>query len=70
MQRIFYEDLRSQPPVLGQESAIDTWEDEVDDYLARAVYENMQLNADKVCCKVIAICCYCLSTFLNMKNTK
>ncbi|GAU33653.1 hypothetical protein TSUD_310610 [Trifolium subterraneum] len=36
MQEIFY-----------QETAIDTWEDEVDNYLARAVYEHMDLNADK-----------------------
>lgn len=32
------------------ETAVDTWEDEVDDYLARAVYEHMHLNADDVCC--------------------
>ncbi|XP_045806568.1 RPA-interacting protein isoform X1 [Trifolium pratense] len=36
MQDIFY-----------QETAIDTWEDEVDNYLARAVYDHMDLNADK-----------------------
>jgi hypothetical protein len=32
------------------EAAIDTWEDGVDNYLARAVYEHMDLNADKVSC--------------------
>ncbi|KAL5066545.1 hypothetical protein RYX36_028282 [Vicia faba] len=45
MQRIFYEDLESQQ--------VDTWEDEVDDYLARAVYEHMHLNADDTCRKEI-----------------
>ncbi|KAK7351940.1 hypothetical protein VNO77_11727 [Canavalia gladiata] len=48
MQRIFYEDLKSQPPVQDLESEIETWEDEVDEYLARAVYDHMQLKADKV----------------------
>ncbi|XP_004500720.1 uncharacterized protein [Cicer arietinum] len=52
MQRIFYEDLKFQPPI-QQESAIDTWEDEVDDYLARAVYDHMHLNADKTCTEQI-----------------
>ncbi|XP_057436670.1 uncharacterized protein LOC130729065 isoform X1 [Lotus japonicus] len=47
MQRIFYEDLKSQPPIQGLESEIETWEEEVDEYLARAVYEHMQLNTDK-----------------------
>ncbi|XP_058785702.1 uncharacterized protein LOC131660476 isoform X1 [Vicia villosa] len=47
MQRIFYEDLEQ------QETAVDTWEDEVDDYLARAVYEHMDLNADNTCRKEI-----------------
>ncbi|XP_057436671.1 uncharacterized protein LOC130729065 isoform X2 [Lotus japonicus] len=48
MQRIFYEDLKSQPPIQGLESEIETWEEEVDEYLARAVYEHMQLNTDKL----------------------
>ncbi|CAK8569300.1 unnamed protein product [Lathyrus sativus] len=52
MQRIFYEDLESQPSI-QQETAVDTWEDEVDDYLARAVYEHMHLNADDTCRKEI-----------------
>ena len=30
------------------DSYINTWEDEEDEYLARAVFENMQLNDDKV----------------------
>ncbi|TKY75514.1 RPA-interacting protein A [Spatholobus suberectus] len=47
MQRIFYEDLKSQPPIQDLESDIETWEDEVDEYLAGAVYEHMQLNADE-----------------------
>ncbi|KAK7310548.1 hypothetical protein RJT34_08118 [Clitoria ternatea] len=48
MQTIFYQDLKSQPLIQDLESDIDTWEDEVDEYLARAVYEHMQLNADEV----------------------
>ncbi|XP_027356436.1 uncharacterized protein LOC113865858 [Abrus precatorius] len=47
MQRIFYEDLKSQPPLQDLESDIEAWENEVDEYLARAVYEHMQLNGDK-----------------------
>ncbi|KAI9178057.1 hypothetical protein LWI28_022200 [Acer negundo] len=46
MQMIFYEDLRTEPT--RQESDIEIWEDQEDEYLARAVYENMQLN-DQVC---------------------
>ncbi|XP_031372947.1 uncharacterized protein LOC116188001 isoform X2 [Punica granatum] len=46
MQRIFYEDLREEPCRL--ESSIESWEDEEDEYLARAVYEYMQLNVDQV----------------------
>ncbi|PKI75533.1 RPA-interacting protein B isoform X1 [Punica granatum] len=45
MQRIFYEDLREEPCRL--ESSIESWEDEEDEYLARAVYEYMQLNVDQ-----------------------
>jgi len=30
------------------ECDIETWEDEVDEYLARAVFEHMQLNEDEV----------------------
>ncbi|XP_029129568.1 uncharacterized protein LOC109810201 isoform X2 [Cajanus cajan] len=47
MQRIFYEDLKSQPPLQDLVSDIDYWEDDVDEYLARSVYEHMQLNADE-----------------------
>lgn len=32
----------------GLENELDTWEDEVDEYLASAVFEHMQLNEDKV----------------------
>ncbi|QCE16928.1 uncharacterized protein LOC114163082 isoform X4 [Vigna unguiculata] len=45
MQRIFYEDLKSQPQEL--ESDVEIWEHKVDEYLARAVYEHMQLNEDE-----------------------
>ncbi|MED6124891.1 hypothetical protein PIB30_063184 [Stylosanthes scabra] len=49
MQRIFYEDLHSHPPIQqGLANELDTWEDEVDEYLACAVFEHMQLNEDKV----------------------
>ncbi|KAL1292991.1 uncharacterized protein LOC107618265 isoform X2 [Arachis ipaensis] len=49
MQRIFYEDLDSYPPMQqGLENELDTWEDEVDEYLASAVFEHMQLNEDKL----------------------
>ncbi|CAJ1972959.1 unnamed protein product [Sphenostylis stenocarpa] len=50
MERIFYEDLKSQPPLdipKDLESYVDTWEHEVDEYLARAVYEHMQLSEDE-----------------------
>ncbi|KAL1340615.1 hypothetical protein HN51_026970 [Arachis hypogaea] len=48
MQRIFYEDLDSYPPMQQDlENELDTWEDEVDEYLASAVFEHMQLNEDK-----------------------
>ncbi|KAK2647480.1 hypothetical protein Ddye_014969 [Dipteronia dyeriana] len=46
MQMIFYEDLLAEPA--RKESDIEIWEDQEDEYLARAVYENMQLN-DQVC---------------------
>ncbi|PWA54980.1 hypothetical protein CTI12_AA432740 [Artemisia annua] len=46
MQRIFYEDLENEQ--IGKDSYINAWEDEEDEYLARAVFENMQLNDDKV----------------------
>ncbi|KAL1340616.1 uncharacterized protein [Arachis hypogaea] len=49
MQRIFYEDLDSYPPMQQDlENELDTWEDEVDEYLASAVFEHMQLNEDKL----------------------
>lgn len=44
MQRIFYEDLKSDPK--GRENS-EVWEDEEDEYLARAVFEYMQLNDGK-----------------------
>lgn len=43
MQNLFYQDLNSHPP---PHIHTDTWEDEVDHYLARAVYDHMHLNAD------------------------
>ncbi|GKA23833.1 5-oxoprolinase-like protein [Tanacetum coccineum] len=46
MQKIFYEDLENEQ--IGKDSNINAWEDEEDEYLARAVFENMQLNDDKV----------------------
>lgn len=48
MQRIFYEDLRVEPTRKEPDSHIETWEDEEDEYLARAVYEHMQLNDEQV----------------------
>ncbi|XP_028104506.1 uncharacterized protein LOC114303572 isoform X1 [Camellia sinensis] len=48
MQRIFYEDLRTEPTRREEGIYIKTWEDEEDEYLARAVYEHMQLNDKQV----------------------
>ncbi|XP_028234474.1 uncharacterized protein LOC114414410 isoform X2 [Glycine soja] len=48
MQRIFYQDLNSQSTIQDLECDIETWEDEVDEYLARAVFEHMQLNEDEL----------------------
>ncbi|CAK7349190.1 unnamed protein product [Dovyalis caffra] len=48
MQRIFYEDLRDETTKKEPENYIETWEDKEDDYLARAVYEQMQLSDKKV----------------------
>lgn len=48
MQKIFYEDLRQEPVKREPESDYGTWEDEEDEYLARAVYEHMNLNDGKV----------------------
>ncbi|KAL1826212.1 hypothetical protein ACET3Z_012990 [Daucus carota] len=42
MQTFFYQDLMQHQSTL--ESSAKTWEDEEDDYLARAVYHHMQLN--------------------------
>ncbi|PHT38133.1 hypothetical protein CQW23_21706 [Capsicum baccatum] len=42
MQRIFYEDLRIEK--IKEQVSNETWEDEEDEYLARAVYEHMKLN--------------------------
>ncbi|KAK1412700.1 hypothetical protein QVD17_34159 [Tagetes erecta] len=48
MQKIFYEDLESEETGNELDSLIKVWEDEEDEYLARAVFENMQLNDEKV----------------------
>ncbi|CAA2960963.1 Hypothetical predicted protein [Olea europaea subsp. europaea] len=48
MQRIFYEDLRTEESLKEPENFIETWEDEEDEYLARAVYEHMKLNGEQV----------------------
>ncbi|KAK7250430.1 hypothetical protein RIF29_32867 [Crotalaria pallida] len=45
MQKLFYDDLNSHPLINDLDS---TWEGEVDEYLAQAVYQHMQLNADKL----------------------
>ncbi|GMP90064.1 hypothetical protein CsSME_00041361 [Camellia sinensis var. sinensis] len=50
MQRIFYEDLRTEPTRREEGIYIKTWEDEEDEYLARAVYEHMQLNDKQLSC--------------------
>lgn len=47
MQRIFYEDLEKEQIGKEPDSYAKTWEDEEDEYLARAVFEHMQLNDDK-----------------------
>lgn len=47
MQRIFYEDLNVDLKQKESEGPIVTWEDEEDEFLARAVYEHMQLNSEK-----------------------
>ncbi|KAL2486201.1 hypothetical protein Adt_30957 [Abeliophyllum distichum] len=52
MQRIFYEDLRTEESLKEPENFIKTWEDEEDEYLAHAVYEHMQLNDEQVCKEV------------------
>ncbi|XP_057968622.1 uncharacterized protein LOC131158074 isoform X1 [Malania oleifera] len=49
MQKIFYEDLRAEATRTEKESHIGTWEDEEDEYLARAVYEHMHLNNEQAC---------------------
>ncbi|CAK9312059.1 unnamed protein product [Citrullus colocynthis] len=48
MQRIFYEDLNVDLRQKESEGPIVTWEDEEDEFLARAVYEHMQLDSEKV----------------------
>ncbi|EOX93649.1 Uncharacterized protein TCM_002533 isoform 3, partial [Theobroma cacao] len=50
MQRIFYEDLRTEPARKEPEDQIKTWADEEDEYLARAVSEHMQLKDEQVQC--------------------
>ncbi|XP_042045243.1 uncharacterized protein LOC121791305 [Salvia splendens] len=48
MQRIFYEDLGRGEIRKEPENLITTWEDEEDEYLAREVYDHMQLKSDQV----------------------
>ncbi|KAL8225066.1 hypothetical protein R6Q57_017623 [Mikania cordata] len=48
MQKIFYEDLKSEQIGKELDGFIKLWEDEEDEYLARAVFENMHLNDEKV----------------------
>ncbi|XP_008437393.2 uncharacterized protein LOC103482820 [Cucumis melo] len=48
MQRIFYEDLNVDMRQKESEGPIVTWEDEEDEFLARAVYEHMQLSNEKI----------------------
>ncbi|KAF5455405.1 hypothetical protein F2P56_024982 [Juglans regia] len=52
MQRIFYDDLGVEPTRKEPDSHVETWEEEEDEYLARAVYEHMQLNDEQVCEKI------------------
>ncbi|PIN19789.1 hypothetical protein CDL12_07520 [Handroanthus impetiginosus] len=47
MQRIFYEDLRTEESRTEPERSVTTWEDEEDEYLAHVVYEHMQLNSEQ-----------------------
>ncbi|KAL6978941.1 hypothetical protein U1Q18_020620 [Sarracenia purpurea var. burkii] len=47
MQRIFYEDLQTEPTTREQGIYIKTWEDEEDEYLARVVFEHMKLNDEQ-----------------------
>ncbi|XP_020539270.1 uncharacterized protein LOC105643590 isoform X2 [Jatropha curcas] len=48
MQQIFYENIRADSTRKEPENYIETWEDEEDEYLARAVYEHMQLNDKQI----------------------
>ncbi|XP_022771616.1 uncharacterized protein LOC111314475 isoform X2 [Durio zibethinus] len=52
MQRIFYEDHMTEPAGKEAEEPIVSWEDEEDEYLARAVYEHMQLNDEQIWCPI------------------
>ncbi|CAL1408035.1 unnamed protein product [Linum trigynum] len=55
MQRIFYEDIRAESNPKELKSCIEAWEEEEDEYLARAVYEHMQLSDEvrkKIWCPV------------------
>ncbi|KAA8550492.1 hypothetical protein F0562_002176 [Nyssa sinensis] len=80
MQRVFYEDLRMEPSRTESESYIGTWEDEEDEYLARAVYEHMQLNKEQVhkviwcpICKQGELrenCCHIHCTLCELKLNK
>nr|XP_043637260.1 uncharacterized protein LOC122608236 isoform X2 [Erigeron canadensis] len=48
MQKIFYEDLHNEQIGKESDNYMKLWEDEEDEYLAHAVFENMQLSDDKV----------------------
>nr|XP_043637259.1 uncharacterized protein LOC122608236 isoform X1 [Erigeron canadensis] len=47
MQKIFYEDLHNEQIGKESDNYMKLWEDEEDEYLAHAVFENMQLSDDK-----------------------
>uniref|UniRef100_A0A7N0UTU2 RPA-interacting protein n=1 Tax=Kalanchoe fedtschenkoi TaxID=63787 RepID=A0A7N0UTU2_KALFE len=47
MQKVFYEDLRVQPPDGDPERVTESWEDAEDEYLARATYEQMLLSENE-----------------------
>ncbi|KAI7738453.1 hypothetical protein M8C21_031582 [Ambrosia artemisiifolia] len=48
MQKIFYEDLKNEQIGKESDNVTKEWDDEEDEYLARAVFENMHLNDEKV----------------------
>ncbi|XP_038703456.1 uncharacterized protein LOC119999779 isoform X2 [Tripterygium wilfordii] len=55
MQRIFYEDLKAGQSVTEPEISIETWEDEEDECLARAVLENMNLTDEQVDLEILRV---------------